>query len=141
MSHPRRADLSSSGSSPASFSQVMVGVSVGSCFTLHSNTTDRPLWTTLYSGCFRILVGSEGKIRKRFRGSKFTKYSNRMLEIIIGENCSAVLCLLPFVSKNVGYFSDQISKLLCFYQRLDTGIAQNGLPVTHLFQMQKTAHL
>lgn len=59
----RRSDLSSSGSSPSSFSQVMVGVSVGSCFTLHSNTTDRPLWTTLYSGCFRILVGSDGKIK------------------------------------------------------------------------------
>lgn len=89
--HLQRADLSSSGSSPASFSQVMVGVSVGSCFTLHSNTTDRPLWTTLYSGCFRILVGSDGKMSKRLRGGTFAKYSNRILKI--GENCSAILHL------------------------------------------------
>lgn len=54
------SDLSSSGSSPSSLSQVMVGTSEGSCFTLHSNTTDLPLWTTLYSGCFRIRVGSDG---------------------------------------------------------------------------------
>lgn len=65
---------------------------MGSCFTLHSNTTDRPLWTTLYSGCFRILVGSNGKISKRLRGGTFTKSSNRILKI--GENRSAILHLL-----------------------------------------------
>lgn len=92
MRHLWIADLSSSGSSPASFSQVMVGVSVGSCFTLHSNTTERPLWTTLYSGCFRILVGSDGKISKRFR------------EFYRGKSFS-FLSRLPFVSRNVGYFS------------------------------------
>lgn len=50
--------LSSSGSSPLSFSQVMVGMRVGSCLTLHSNAALIPLWTTLYSGCFSIRVGS-----------------------------------------------------------------------------------
>lgn len=56
----KSSDLSSSGSSPSSLSQVIVGMSEGSCFTVHSNTTDRPLWTSLYSGCFRIRVGSVG---------------------------------------------------------------------------------
>lgn len=51
--------LSSSGSSPLSLSQVMVGMRVGSCLTVHSNAALIPLWTTLYSGCFRIRVGSE----------------------------------------------------------------------------------
>lgn len=47
----------------------MVGVSEGSCFTLHSNTTDLPRWTTLYSGCFRIRVGSDGRGDKGVRAS------------------------------------------------------------------------
>lgn len=50
--------LSSSGSSPLSLSQVMMGMRVGSCLTLHSKAALMPLWTTLYSGCFRIRVGS-----------------------------------------------------------------------------------
>lgn len=54
--------LSSSGSSPSFFSHVIVGKSEGSCFTLHSKSTFPFLWTTLYSGCFRIRVGS-GKRR------------------------------------------------------------------------------
>lgn len=37
----------------------MVGMRVGSCLTVHSNAALIPLWTTLYSGCFRIRVGSE----------------------------------------------------------------------------------
>lgn len=50
--------LSSSGSSPLSLSQVMVGMRDGSCLTLHSNAALMPLWTTLYSGCLRMRVGS-----------------------------------------------------------------------------------
>ena len=50
--------LSSSGSSPLSLSQVMVGMRDGSCLTLHSNEALMPLWTTLYSGCLRMRVGS-----------------------------------------------------------------------------------
>lgn len=53
------SNLSSSGSSLSSFSQVMVGTRDGSCLALHSNTTSRFLWTTRYSGGLRILVGSE----------------------------------------------------------------------------------
>lgn len=37
----------------------MVGMRVGSCLTVHSKAALIPLWTTLYSGCFRIRVGSE----------------------------------------------------------------------------------
>lgn len=50
--------LSSSGNSLLSLSHVVVRTRVGSCLTLHSNAALIPIWTILYSGCFRIRVGS-----------------------------------------------------------------------------------
>lgn len=57
---PHKSHLSSSGSSSSSLSQIVVGTSVESCFTLHSNTTDFPLWMTLSSRCLSKRVGSGG---------------------------------------------------------------------------------
>lgn len=51
--------LPSLGSSPLSFSHVMVGIKVWSWFTLHSKDTVPPRCTTAYSGCLMILVASE----------------------------------------------------------------------------------
>lgn len=81
---PVQSDLSSSGSSPSSLSQVVVGTSVGSCFTLQSNTTEPPLWTTLYSGWFRMRVGSDetaGKNTRTENVNGFLLFKNTIFRI------------------------------------------------------------